>query len=185
MTEVDRAIGPELAAPRLDQPGLGELDLAPADVQIALVTSAASLAVLVYGMNAGASAPIFIVLHLAVLIIPAVFLRMRVRGNGELTVPVLLLVATFAAGPGTSATVALLASGVLFRVPVIDAVPAVVGEVSVAVYVPSPLSVTADRAPALAASPTVPPLAVPLPNCNPQSPRLTSGSPAESLSVPW
>jgi hypothetical protein len=117
MTEVDRAIGPELAAPRLDQPGLGELDLAPADVLIALVTSAASLAVLVYGMSAGASAPIFIVLHLAVLIIPAVFLRMRVRGNGELTVPVLLLVATFAAGPVGALGCAVMALALWYQNP--------------------------------------------------------------------
>jgi hypothetical protein len=101
MTEVDRAIGPELAAPRLGQAGPGEpaLDVRPADVLVALTTSAASLAVLVYGMSAIASAPIFIVLHLAVLVVPAAFLRMRMREGGELTVPVLLLVATFAAGP--------------------------------------------------------------------------------------
>ena len=106
MTEMDRAIGPELAASRLGEAGLGEsslgepgLDVGQADVLVALATSAASLAVLVYGMSAVASAPIFIVLHLAVLVGPAAFLRMRMRSGGDLTVPVLLLIATFAAGP--------------------------------------------------------------------------------------
>ena len=99
MTEVDRAIGPEPTVARLSKAGLSEsslvntdlgasslgepaLDVGPADVLVALATSALSLAVLVYGMSAIASAPVFIASHLAVL-----------------TVPVLLLVATFAAGP--------------------------------------------------------------------------------------
>lgn len=101
MTEVDRAIGSEPAAPRLGETGPGalHLDVGPADVLAALVTSAVSLAVLVYGMSPIASAPVFIALHLAVLIVPVVFLRMRVRAGGELTVPVVLLIATFAAGP--------------------------------------------------------------------------------------
>ena len=38
-------------------------------------------------------------LHAAVLLVPAVFLRMRANSGGELTVPVLLMVATFATGP--------------------------------------------------------------------------------------
>lgn len=96
MTEVDRAIGPEPAVPPLGEAGL---DVGPTEVLLALATAVLSLAVLVYGMSAIASAPIFILLHLAVLIVPAVFLRRRMRRGGELTVPVLLLVATFAAGP--------------------------------------------------------------------------------------
>jgi hypothetical protein len=106
MTEVDRAIGPELGAPRLGEAGpggscLGEpaLDVGQPDVLVALATAAASLAVLIYGMSTIASAPIFMLLHLAVLVGPAAFLRMRMRGGGELTVPVLLLIATFTAGP--------------------------------------------------------------------------------------
>jgi hypothetical protein len=100
MTEMGRAIGP-LAAPRLGGARSSEpaLDVGAADVLVALATSAVSLTVLVYGMSAIASAPIFILLHLAMLIVPAVFLRRRMRSGGELTVPVLLLVATFAAGP--------------------------------------------------------------------------------------
>jgi len=60
---------------------------------------ACSLAVLAYGLSAAASLVIFLALHLAVLIVPAIFLRIRARENRELTVPVLLLIATFAAGP--------------------------------------------------------------------------------------
>jgi hypothetical protein len=101
MTEVDRAIGPDLAPPRLGEGGRGEspLNVGPADVLAALLTSGMSLAVLAYGTSAIASAPIFIVLHLAVLVVPMIFLRVRMRSGGELTVPVLLLMATFAAGP--------------------------------------------------------------------------------------
>jgi hypothetical protein len=119
MTELDRAIGSELAAPHLGDPGLGEsgLDLGSVDVLVALVTSAASLAVLVYGMSAIASAPIFILLHFAVLIVPAVFLRMRMRGNGELTVPVLLLIATFAAGPVGALGCAVMALALWYQNP--------------------------------------------------------------------
>jgi hypothetical protein len=126
MTEVDRAIGPEPAAARLRKVGLSEsslvktdfgassrgeqeLGVGPADVLVALLTAAMSLAVLVYGMSAIASAPIFIALHLAVLVMPAAFLRMRMRDDGELTVPVLLLVATFAAGPVGAAGCAVMA----------------------------------------------------------------------------
>jgi hypothetical protein len=45
-------------------------------------------------------------------------------------------------------------------VPLIVAELAVVGAVSVAVYVPSPLSVTVEREPAVVPSVTVPPLEV-------------------------
>ena len=61
------------------------------------------------------------------------------------------------AAPAVKMTVALLAIGAPFRVPVIVVVPAVVGDVSVAVYVPFPLSVTAERLPAVVASATVAP----------------------------
>jgi hypothetical protein len=75
------------------------LEVGLADVLLALLTFAGSLGVLAYGLSAIANLAIFLGLHLAVLIIPAVFLRVRAREDGELTVPVLLLVATFAAGP--------------------------------------------------------------------------------------
>jgi hypothetical protein len=96
MTDVDRAIASQPAPPRLDD---ARLEVGLADVLLALLTFAGSLAVLAYGLSAIANLPIFLGLHLAVLIVPAVFLRIRAREDGELTVPVLLLVATFAAGP--------------------------------------------------------------------------------------
>jgi len=83
-------------AARMDEP---RLEMGGTDVLVALITFAASLAVLGYGLSAIASAPIFILLHFAVLVVPAVFLRTRIRAQGELTGPLLLLVATFAAGP--------------------------------------------------------------------------------------
>jgi hypothetical protein len=96
MTELDRAVASELAVLRLDHP---RLNVGFTDVLLALVTFAASLAVLAYGSSASAGIAVFMALHLAVLIVPVIFLLMRARNNGELTVPVLLLVATFAAGP--------------------------------------------------------------------------------------
>jgi hypothetical protein len=96
MTDVDRAIASEPVSAHLDEPGL---EVGLTDVLLALLTFVGSFAVLGYGLSSIASLPIFVLLHLAVLIVPAAFLRVRARKNGELTVPVLLLVATFAAGP--------------------------------------------------------------------------------------
>ena len=96
MTEVDRAITSELPRPRLDDAGL---EVGPADMLVALMTFAGSLAALLYGLSAIASFPIFLALHLAVLVIPAAFMASRARADRELTIPVLLLLATFASGP--------------------------------------------------------------------------------------
>ena len=96
MTEVDRASATEPHSPQLNEP---RLEVALSDVLVALLTSACSLAVLAYGLSALASVTVFVLLHLAVLIVPAAFLGLRTRRNGELTVPVVLLLATFAAGP--------------------------------------------------------------------------------------
>jgi hypothetical protein len=75
------------------------LDVGFADVLVGLLTSCASLAVLGYGLSAGAIFPVFLALHLIVLVIPAAFLMRRVRSDGDCNIPALLLVATFAAGP--------------------------------------------------------------------------------------
>jgi hypothetical protein len=61
------------------------------------------------------------------------------------------------AGPGKNVTVAPSIIGGPLRVPVMVAVPAVVDEVSVAVYVPSVLSFTGDSTPRLVAKTTVSP----------------------------
>lgn len=96
MTELDRAIALNLAVVRPEHP---RLNVGFSDIVLALVTFAASLAALAYGSSASAGVAMFVLLHLAVLIVPVIFLLMRARDNGELTIPVLLLVATFAAGP--------------------------------------------------------------------------------------
>jgi hypothetical protein len=72
-----------------------------------------------------------------------------------------LLVTTYlAAGPATKPTDAEAASALPFSVPVIVAVPTVVEEVSVLVYVPFALSVTAESEPRLVARATTPSLVV-------------------------
>ena len=56
MTEVDGALAPELAPPRLDDP---PLDVGFKDVLVALVTFCGSLAVLAYGLGTFAVFPVF------------------------------------------------------------------------------------------------------------------------------
>jgi hypothetical protein len=75
------------------------LDLGFADVAIALGTFAGSSGVLWFGESGLISFPSALALHLAVLIIPGTFLVHRMRAGGELTVPVLLTVATAVSGP--------------------------------------------------------------------------------------
>jgi hypothetical protein len=96
MAEIDHVNTSQPRSRPLDEP---RLDVRLSDVLVALLTSACSLAVLAYGLSAAANAAIFALLHLAVLTVPAAFLGIRARRTGELTVPVVLLIATFAAGP--------------------------------------------------------------------------------------
>ena len=96
MTEINQAIASGRPFRERDE---AALEVGGTDVLLALVTFAASLAVLGYGLSAFATLPIFVLLHLAVLVLPALFMRARASSNGDLTVPVLLLVATFATGP--------------------------------------------------------------------------------------
>jgi len=96
MTEMDQAVAPESPLAHRDDP---TLDVGFTDVLLALFTFATSLAVLVYGFSPIATLPIVVLLHLAMLIAPALFLRTRARHDGDLALPALLLVATFAAGP--------------------------------------------------------------------------------------
>jgi hypothetical protein len=70
-----------------------------ADAVVSLVSFATSLAVLVFAMSPLASFPAFIALYIASLFVPGIFLTMRLRRNGELTIPVLLMVTSFACGP--------------------------------------------------------------------------------------
>ena len=114
MSEQQQAPASQRCVTSLDEP---RLQMDGTDVLVGLGTFTASLAVLGYGLSAIASAPIFVLLHLAVLVIPAVFLRMRMRGRGELTGPLLLLVATFAAGPVGALGCAVMALALWYRNP--------------------------------------------------------------------
>jgi hypothetical protein len=95
----DLAQMPEMAPPRLDRSSIAVLDVQLTDVLIALVTFAASLAVLAYGLSASARLPLFLLLHIAVLTIPAGLTIKRAQQNADLTVPALLLIVTCATGP--------------------------------------------------------------------------------------
>jgi hypothetical protein len=95
MTGTDRAIAAEPASGLHDP----RLEVRLADVLVALITFAGSLAVLLYSMSADPRFEYFLLLHLAVLVVPTLLWTVRACRNGERTVPVLLTIATFAAGP--------------------------------------------------------------------------------------
>src|SRR4051794_32558046 len=96
MTDPDRTSLSRLAPQRLDEPALA---VNGRDVAVSLLTAAGSLAALVFTMSPLASFPAFIVLFGASLFVPLAFLTIRLRRNAELTIPVLLLVTSFACGP--------------------------------------------------------------------------------------
>jgi hypothetical protein len=96
MIDTARASPSQLASQRLDQAALA---VGSRDVVVSLVSFATSLAVLVFAMSSLASFPAFIALQVASLFVPGIFLTMRLRRNGELTIPVLLMVTSFACGP--------------------------------------------------------------------------------------
>src|SRR5262249_15668625 len=112
MTEVNRAITSELLRPRVANAGL---EVGPTDVLLAFMTFAGSLGVLLYGLSAIASFPIFLALHFVALAVPAAFVTRRARADGELTIPVLLLLATFASGPVGALGCAVLALALWWR----------------------------------------------------------------------
>jgi hypothetical protein len=93
------------------------LQAGAADVLISLVTGSLSLGVLLFGTSAAAGWHLMIALHLAVLLVPMEFCRSRSRRHGELTIPVLLLLATFASGPVGAFGTACVAFAVSVRHP--------------------------------------------------------------------
>ena len=113
MTQADHALASQPAA---DLDGC-RLEVGTGDVLVPLIAFAASAAVLAYGMSAIASLPVFMLLHLAVLIIPAAFLRRRIDTGGELTVPLLLLTVTFVSGPVGALGCAVMALALWCRSP--------------------------------------------------------------------
>ena len=96
MTDAERAFPLQFPPQRLEQPAL---EIGSRDVVVSLVSFAASLAVLVFAMSPLASLPAFIALHVASLFVPGIFLTLRLRRHGELTIPMLLLATSFACGP--------------------------------------------------------------------------------------
>ena len=90
-----------LPSPRLDDPleGAEILKVGIIDVAIALITFVANLGVLWLGINGGVAVSIALLLHFGVVFIPAGFLALRWRRGGDLTIPALLLMTTFAGGP--------------------------------------------------------------------------------------
>jgi hypothetical protein len=114
MTEVDRAITAKPDDWRPDEPGLR---ISFADVLVALLSFAASLAVLAYGLSPSALFPIFLLLHLAVLILPVLLWTIRARKHGELTFAVLLTIATFVSGPVGALGCAVMALALWYQRP--------------------------------------------------------------------
>jgi hypothetical protein len=95
MTDLAPAAGTE---PPFRQLEAAALDVRLMDVLVALITFAGSLAVLAYGMSAEAYFAIFLLLHLAVLALPAWILKRRIEQQRDLTIPVLLVISTAGAG---------------------------------------------------------------------------------------
>jgi hypothetical protein len=94
---VTGAQSPAIAPPAC----LEEATLAPraADIGISLLACLASLAVLGAAVTPWGSLPVLISLHGASLLIPGAYFAMRLRHGGDLTIPFLLMVTTFACGP--------------------------------------------------------------------------------------
>ncbi len=84
---------------RLDQTQVDVLDVRLFDALVALVTFAASLAVLAHSLRPSAQFPNCLLLHGAVLVLPAGYLAIRAWQNRDLTLPFLLLIVTAATGP--------------------------------------------------------------------------------------
>jgi hypothetical protein len=96
MTNTDHASLTQVSAHRLDQPAL---EIGARDVVVSLVSFMTSLVVLVFAMSPFSGLPAFIALYIASLFVPGIFLAMRLYRKGELTIPVLLMVTSFACGP--------------------------------------------------------------------------------------
>ena len=101
----------------VEQPPDPRLEVRTGDIMAALGTCIADTAVLAYGMAANASLALVLALHVAVLSIPAAFLLARARRNRELTMPVLLLITTAAAGPVGALGCAILALALRLQRP--------------------------------------------------------------------
>jgi hypothetical protein len=100
MSAIDQGSPSHDAAQHLDQPAL---EIGSSDVIVSLLSFAVSLALLalamLLAMSPLASFQACIALYVANLFVPLAFLAVRWRRKAELTLPVLLLITTFACGP--------------------------------------------------------------------------------------
>jgi hypothetical protein len=118
MTHPDQTFGAESATmPRLDAATAPGLEIGLDDVLVALVTSWCSLGVLWYGTSPNATFFSFMLLHLAVVGVPALFFALRASRNADLTIAVLLLLATATAGPIGAIGCACMAFSLWWRLP--------------------------------------------------------------------
>ena len=114
MTHLDAATEPQVVSSQFNG---SLLHAGASDVLISLLTGILDLAVLFFSVTAAAGWTLIVALHFAVLLVPVEFCRIRSRRQGDLTIPVLLLLATFASGPVGAFGCACLAFAVWVRRP--------------------------------------------------------------------
>ena len=117
MSDLAPAAAPQAGSAGVDYSRTPTLEIRALDILVALVTAAASFGVLAYGMSAQASFPLFLLLHLLSLLLPAWLLQQQALRGGDLTIPLLLVIATAATGPIGAAGCALMAMLLWFRQP--------------------------------------------------------------------
>ena len=96
MTDLHRARLTQLSAQRLDQ---AAFEPSRSDVVVSAVSGMISLGALVFAMSPMASFASSAAAYVASLVLPGAFLATRVHRKGALTIPVLLMVTSFACGP--------------------------------------------------------------------------------------
>jgi hypothetical protein len=69
------------------------------DLAASLLAFASTLPAFAYALSPHAGFPAFLALQMAGLVVPGLFLLRRLQRNGEITVPALLLIVSFACGP--------------------------------------------------------------------------------------
>jgi hypothetical protein len=117
MSDLATPTAPAALSTDTDHSTVATLEIRPADILAAVLTTAASAGVLAYGMGAHASFPVFLSLHALSLFIPGALFWWRANATGDLTLPALLLIATAATGPIGAAGCALMGLWLWLRKP--------------------------------------------------------------------
>jgi hypothetical protein len=104
-------------AAALDLSQAAPLDVRLTDIVAALITAALSASVLADAMSANADFALVILLHGAVCLIPLLVFVVRAKRGDDLTVPMLLVIATVATGPIGALGCALMALVLRIRRP--------------------------------------------------------------------